>query len=156
MRINRQMLSNRMFDQRTSCSRKGFSFTEVLVVIVVLAVLAAVALPKFTGSSPRNQDSALENDLHLVRNAVQLFKIDTGLYPKALCDLSATSAAGLKGIDESGTRIAVTTANWHGPYIKTVPDDPVSKAAFTYSNTTGTVKSSATNNDSGGSAYSEY
>lgn len=83
--------------------RRGFTLVELLVVIVVLAVLAAIVLPKFMNSSRRSKESALRSDLKLIRNQVSLFQADTGTYPKALTDLTATTAP-LMGLDNAGGR----------------------------------------------------
>ncbi len=138
--------------------QKGFTLVELLVVVVVLAVLAAVVLPKFVNSGQRSKESALKSDLNLLRNAVQLFKTDTGAFPKTLSDLSATSAPA-KGLDSGGADATITASDWHGPYIDTLPKDPVSGSDFTYTATSpgvGTVKSSATGNGQDGTAYSSW
>ena len=69
-------------------NKLGFTLVELLVVIVVLAVLAAIVLPKFMNSSVRSKESALKSDLKLMRNAVSLFQADTGKYPSTLADLA--------------------------------------------------------------------
>ena len=132
----------------------GFTLVELLVVIVVLAVLAAIVLPKFMDSGNRSKESALKSDLTLLRNAITTFKTDTGLNPILLSDLSATSAPaqGNNGTSD----VALIAANWHGPYVQTMPNDPVSAAAFTYTKTTGTVVSSASGNGLDGTAYSAW
>jgi len=138
--------------------RRGFTLVELLVVIVVLAVLAAIVLPKFTSSGKRSKEAALKSDLKLLRNAVNLFYTDTGAYPKALSDLSATSAPA-KGLDSTGAEVSITATDWHGPYIDSVPNDPVSGSAFTYgtaSPNVGKVTSSASGNALDGSAYSSW
>lgn len=138
--------------------RKGFTLVELLVVIVVLAVLAAVVLPKFVNSGQRSKEAALKADLKLVRNAVALFKTDTAAYPSSLADLAATSAPA-NGIDSAGNSKAITASDWHGPYLEAVPNDPVSGSAFTYTSSgagVGGVKSSATGNGLDGSAYSSW
>ncbi|MCC6484873.1 MAG: type II secretion system protein GspG [Armatimonadetes bacterium] len=139
-------------------NRKGFTLIELLVVVVVLAVLAAVVLPKFANSSQRSKESALKADLKMIRNAVQLYKNDTGYYPKLLSDLSATTAPS-QGLDSAGTAQSITAADWRGPYIESLPTDPISGSAFSYTATSpgvGTVKSSATGNDSASVAFSSY
>lgn len=146
--------------ERTRRGRTGLGFTlvELLVVIVVLAVLAAIVLPKFMNSTRRSKESALRSDLKLLRNAVGLFQADTGLYPKTLSDLSATSAPA-QGLDSSGTEAAVTAGDWHGPYLQEIPKDPVSGSDFTYAVTSpnvGKVSSSATGNGLDGTAYSTW
>lgn len=118
-------------DARRRRGRLGFTLVELLVVIVVLAVLAAIVLPKFMNSSKRSKESALRSDLKLLRNAVSLFQTDTGYYPANLADLAATSAPA-KGLDSTGALKDIAAADWHGPYVQEVPNDPVSNAAFTY------------------------
>ena len=138
--------------------RRGFTLVELLVVIVVLAVLAAIVLPKFMDSSKRSKESALKSDLKLLRNAVGLFQTDTGAYPKTLADLAAT-AAPAAGLDSAGADATITASEWHGPYLQEVPPDPVSGAAFTYGTTSpnvGKVTSSATGNSLDGTAYSAW
>lgn len=132
----------------------GFTLIELLVVIVVLAVLAAIALPKFMDSSARSKESALKSDLKILRNAVTLFKTDTGLNPLTLADLAAT-AAPAKGNDGSGD-VNLTASSWHGPYLQAVTKDPVSGNAYTYTKTTGAVVSSAVGNGLDGTAYSTW
>lgn len=133
--------------------RKGFTLVELLVVIVVLAVLAAIVLPKFMNSSMRSKESALKSDLKLLRNAVSLFQADTGKYPNSLADLAET--------DKTKVKVAggdtVSASDWHGPYIEDVPNDPVSGSAFTYDSSTGKVTSSASGNAlDGTTAYSSF
>lgn len=133
---------------------RGFTLVELLVVIVVLAVLAAIVLPKFMDSGKRSRESALKSDLKLVRNAISLFRNDTGLYPLTLDDLAATTVPA-KGSDGTSD-VALTASSWHGPYIQSVPVDPVSDTAYTYTKTTGTLTSSASGNGLDGTAYSSW
>ena len=138
--------------------RMGFTLVELLVVIVVLAVLAAIVLPKFMNSSKRSKESALKSGLALMRNAVGLFQTDTGTYPKTLADLAATSAPA-KGLDSAGTEVSITAGDWHGPYLQEVPKDPIGGSDFTYSVTSGSVgkvTSSATGNGLDATAYSAW
>ena len=132
--------------------RKGFTLVELLVVIVVLAVLAAIVLPKFMDSSARSKESSLRTDLKLIRNALSAFQADTGKYPLALADLAGTDKATVKVADGS----VVAASDWHGPYLEAIPTDPIGGAAFTYDKATGKVSSSASGNALDGSAYSAW
>jgi type II secretion system protein G len=123
----------------------AFSLVELLIVIIIIAVLAAVAIPRFANSSQRSKESALRANLKLYRNAIELFKADTGVYPSTLNDLAATSAPA-NGLDSGGNSVAITAADWKGAYIQTIETDPISGAAFTYATTSpnvGKVTSSA-------------
>lgn len=135
-------------------NRGGFTLVELLVVIVVLAILAAIALPKFMDSGKRSKEAALKSDLKLLRNAVTLYKADTDLYPLTLSELAAT-AAPAKGNDGTAD-VNLTAALWHGPYLQSLPDDPVGGAAFAYTKTTGVVASSTAGTALDTTAYSSW
>lgn len=136
----------------------AFTLVELLIVIIIIAVLAAIAIPKFANQSTRSKESALRAELSLLRNGVEMFKTDCGAYPSALSDLAAT-AAPANGKDTAGNNKAILAADWKGPYVNKVNVDPVSGNAFTYSTTSptvGQVSSSAAGNDSNGVAFSTY
>ena len=142
---------------------RAFTLVELLIVIVVLAVLAAIAIPKFADSGSRSKDSSLKSDLQIVRSAVDQFKTDTGAYPAALADLTSSTTPG-GGKDAAGNAVPFTpTTPFHGPYLAGVPTDPVANNAplnyTTAPNGTavvGTVTTTATGNDSSGNPYSGY
>ncbi|RYG22751.1 prepilin-type N-terminal cleavage/methylation domain-containing protein [bacterium] len=148
-----------MSNLRTFLRRyRAFTLVELLIVIVVLAVLAAIVIPKFADSSSRGKESSLKANLKIVRNAVELFKNDTGAYPAALSDLSASSAPA-SGKDSAAATKTITAGDFKGPYLSSVPNDPVSGSALTYSvasGTVGKVSASATGSDSAGTAFSTY
>lgn len=121
-----------------SATRKGFSLVELLVVIIIIAVLAAIAIPKFVNSGQRSREAALKADLKLYRNAIELFSNDTGAFPNALSDLTATTAPA-NGKDSTGAAKTITATDWKGPYLQSVEKDPLSGNAFTYSTTSPTV-----------------
>lgn len=131
---------------------------ELLIVIIVIAVLAAIALPRFINSGLRSKEASLKSDLKIYRNAVQLFLNDTGTYPATLAALSATSAPA-SGLDSAGSSKSITATDWKGPYIDSIMTDPVSGNAFTYGVTSpnvGKVTSSASGNATDGTAYSSW
>jgi general secretion pathway protein G len=137
---------------------RAFTLIEVLVVVVVIAILAAVVLPKFVNSGLRGKEAALRANLKLVRNAAEMFHNDCDAWPAALLDLTV-SPAPANGKDDAGSAKAITAANWKGPYLSSIEKDPVSAADLTYSvaaGTVGKVNSSATGSDTAGVAYSAY
>lgn len=128
--------------------QNAFTLVELLIVIIIIAVLAAIAIPKFSNSTTRSKESALRSNLKLVRNAVELFRADTGLFPKTLSALSETSMTTTQGYDSTATLTNINSADWRGPYLQAVPLDIDGTSSFTYGTTVatglGSVKSSVT------------
>lgn len=136
--------------------KKGFTLVELLIVIIIIAVLAAIAIPKFSNSSQRSKESSLRANLKLVRNAIDLFRADTGAFPANMAGLTTSTTAGLSAAAAACT---IAATDWRGPYLQAVPVDPVSGSAMTYGTAAadvGTVKSSATGNGLDGTAYSTW
>ena len=134
---------------------------EVAAAIVMLVVLAAVVLPAFTGTSLRSREVALQSDLRILRNAIWLFQVDCGCYPASLADLAATSAPA-SGVGSTDERKYINAADWNGPYVASVPNDPISRSAFGYftstnsGRTVGELCSSSTGTASDGRAYDTW
>jgi type II secretion system protein G len=143
--------------------RSAFTLIELLVVMVVLVIIAAIAIPKMYARGEQSKESALHSDLALVRNAIASFQADTGYYPLKLTDLTVLTSATLStantGVDSTGAHQTIVATNFHGPYLQSLPTDPVSGNAFTYSvasPTVGNVTSSAAGNGLDGTAFSTW
>lgn len=138
--------------------KNGFTLVELLIVIIIIAVLAAIAIPKFSNSSLRSKESALKGNLKITRDAVDLFKADTGAFPAALTDLAATTAP-TAGLDSTGTSKNITAADFRGPYVQAVPTDAVDGGALGYATASpnvGKITAHATGASSDGSDYGTW
>jgi general secretion pathway protein G len=147
-----------MLNKTLKGKKLAFTLVELLIVIIIIAVLAAIAIPKFANSGMRGKESALRADLKMYRNAIDLFKTDTGAYPSTLADLAATSAPA-KGKDSAGNDYSITASDWKGPYVQSITTDPIAGTNYTYSVTSpnvGKITSSASGKASDGSNYSDW
>jgi len=146
--------------------RKHVAFTliELLVVIVIIAVLAVIVMPKFANRSQSSKEAALKSTLRLLREANEQMKTDTGVYCAQLSDL-ASSTAPAQGYVDTGlgngwSKAAIDSTTWHGPYVSSVPNDPISGKAFNWNSLwTGAgnaIYSSATGNGLDGTAYNTW
>jgi len=91
----------------------GFTLIELLLVLVILAALAAIVVPKFTRRSEQARITAARTDIANLEVALDAFEIDTGRYP--------TSSEGLGALVQQPGNVV----DWRGPYIKRgVPRDP--------------------------------
>jgi prepilin-type N-terminal cleavage/methylation domain-containing protein len=118
--------------------RKAFTLVELLIVVIIIAVLAAIAIPKFADSSLRSKEAALRGELKLVRDGIELFKNDCGCYPAQLSDLTA-STGPTTGKDATGAIFTIAAASYKGPYISSVDPDPVDGTQLGYSVTSPNV-----------------
>jgi len=124
--------------------RSGFTLIEVLIVIVVIAILAAIVIPRLLGAGREAREASLRAHLQEIRNAIGLFQAQCGDYPAALTDIMATSAPAT-----GGNGVTINAADFRGPYLTTpdgnLPKNPITGANvvgtdWTYTATTGAVK----------------
>lgn len=69
--------------------QKGFTILEILVVIVIIGILAAIALPKFAGVREDANVAVTKSNLKSIQTAVERYQLDTGTYPDGLAILIA-------------------------------------------------------------------
>jgi len=93
--------------------RTGFTLIELLLVLVILSILAAVVVPKFTSSSEKAKRTAATTDISTLEGAVDRFELDAGRFP-----------TNEEGLDVLAQQPTATVKAWHGPYVKRVPKDP--------------------------------
>jgi prepilin-type N-terminal cleavage/methylation domain-containing protein len=123
--------------------RKAFSLVELLVVIIIVAILAAIAIPKFQNSTLMSKEAQFRAQLKILREAADRAEADTGLtfYPNTLTQRNAPSTGWRRGaIGTSWGTATVPARSWRGPYLDAVPLNP-----FTNDRTvsgTGTTESS--------------
>jgi general secretion pathway protein G len=90
--------------------KKGFTLIEIMLVVIILGILAAMVVPKLTGRSDEARRSVAKTDIQSnLALAIDLYEVDTGEYPSQLDDLlhAPSQASG-----------------WKGPYLKKKPLDP--------------------------------
>ncbi|MHC4171078.1 MAG: type II secretion system protein [Planctomycetota bacterium] len=56
-------------------ARSGFTLVEILIVVVILGILAAIVIPQFTEASTEAKTSSLMTDLQTMRSQIELYKI---------------------------------------------------------------------------------
>jgi prepilin-type N-terminal cleavage/methylation domain-containing protein len=98
--------------------RAGFTLIELLIVIVVIAILALIVIPRVTSANRKARESTLRENLHILRTAITHFSADTGLYPTALVDLSnPRSSPPANGVNDDNDTEVLTTGTYLGPYL---------------------------------------
>jgi prepilin-type N-terminal cleavage/methylation domain-containing protein len=120
--------------------QRGFTLVELLIVVIILAILAAIVVPQFGSSTEDAQVSTLESDLTQLRTAIELYYHQhNSTYPGAKLETTgaATStvaeadAAFLAQLTQYTDKLGVAqgtkdATHKYGPYIKTfkIPDNP--------------------------------
>jgi len=154
--VLRQEVKETVMSRMVNRRRKGFTLIEMLIVIVVIAILALIVIPRLLGAGRKAKEATLRGNLHQIRNAIQQFEADCGDYPADSADLMTQPAAG-----NGGTGIALDVVGWQGPYLRTadsnLPKDPFTDAAdWSYTAATGHIQSSSTLTAINGENYSSW
>jgi len=89
---------------------QAFTLVEMLLVVTIIGILAALVLPKIMGRSEQARATAAHADISGgIKSALDAFEVDNGFYPKSLQDL----------VQQPGN-----AKNWRGPYLDKIPMDP--------------------------------
>ena len=95
---------------------RGFTFIEIMVVVAILAILAALVVPRIMGRTDDAKRTAAKVQIRNIEGALQLYKLDNGVYP--------STEQGLKALIEKPT-IGVIPKKWKvGGYLPKLPEDP--------------------------------
>lgn len=86
----------------------GFTLIELLVVLAIIATLLAIATPRYFANLDRAREAALHESLYVMRDAIDKYHADTGVYPDSLDDL----------VDKR--------------YLRKLPPDPLTDSAETW------------------------
>jgi general secretion pathway protein G len=98
----------------------GFTLVEMLLVVTIIGILAALVIPKIAGTSQQARITAANADIHAgIKTVLDHYEIDNGFYPRSLNDL----------LQQPGD-----AKNWHGPYFDPaqLPVDPWGNAYVYY------------------------
>ncbi len=98
-------MARQMAIRRRNSTESGFTLIELMVVMLIIGVLMAIAVPSYIGAIKAAKESVLKEDLHVIRNAIDSYTMDKQKAPQSLQDLV-----------EAG-------------YLKVIPVDPMTRSA---------------------------
>ncbi|MBW2057670.1 MAG: type II secretion system major pseudopilin GspG [Deltaproteobacteria bacterium] len=96
--------------------QRGFTLIEIMVVVVILGILAAIIIPKISGRPEQARRTKAIMDIKSIETALALFQMDNGFYP--------STEQGLEALVEKPTTGRIPNNYKEGGYLKRVPLDP--------------------------------
>jgi len=96
----------------TGNRRRAFTLVELMLVVTIIGILAALVIPKIAGKGEQARETAAHADIYGgIKTALDSFEVDNGYYPKSLQELIQQPS---------------NAKNWRGPYLDpaTLPIDP--------------------------------
>jgi general secretion pathway protein G len=140
-----------------------------VIVVVIIGIIAAIAIPRLSRGAAGAADSGLAGDLAVLRNAIDLYATEHNAYPA----LATFEDQLTKYTDANGGAGAKDSTHIYGPYIRQLPalkvgaqkgnNQPTATAGtsgfgWVYNETTGVISANttATEKDASGKLYSAY
>ena len=101
---------------RARGSQSGFTLIEIMVVVVILGILVAFAVPNIMDNPERARITKAEHDIRAIENALEMYRMDNFRYP--------TTDQGLRALVERPSS-PPEPRNWKsGGYMRSLPSDP--------------------------------
>jgi general secretion pathway protein G len=90
---------NENASQPLSSANQGFTLLELMIVMVVIGLLAAIAIPAYTTNIKHAREAVLKEDLHILRQAIDSYTVDKQKAPQSLDDLVQSGYIKVMPID---------------------------------------------------------
>lgn len=102
--------------RRSNARAQGFTLIEIMVVVVILGIMAALVVPNIAGRQEQAQRTAVESDLNALANALEFYRLDNFTYP--------STEQGLRALVEKPSGYPEARRWKSGGYLRRLPDDP--------------------------------
>ncbi len=110
-------------------NKKGFTLVEILIVVVILGILAAIVIPQFTDASTQSKISSSLTSLQTLRSQVELYKIQHNDNPPVLAtfETQMEDYSDVGGTTDTAKGTSISSGGngiIYGPYVQEVPTNP--------------------------------
>jgi general secretion pathway protein G len=124
--------------QRASYKRAAFSLVELVVVVLIIGILAAVAAPRMFDTAGEARDNATKASLGIIRDSIELYRSQNGTYPPAATFTTAIKPY-IKGTFPKVQTTTVPSSNQNNTVAASTanPITAVGTAGWAYNETTG-------------------
>ena len=102
--------------------KSGFTLVEILIVVIILGILAAIVIPQFTNASTSARVASLQGQLQTLRSQIQLFKLQ---HNDVLPDLVTNQWNQLMSKTNVTGAVDTTATGIYGPYLESTPSNPL-------------------------------
>jgi len=117
--------------------RNGFTLVEILIVVVILGILAAIVIPQFSDASEEAKLSSLVSDLQTIRSQIQLYRAQhhhgtanlPGATETALTFAESMTMYTIKDGTEADPQAPDPNGGVYGPYLLKIPTNPFNDSA---------------------------
>ena len=103
-------------------SARGFTLVEILIVVIILGILAAIVIPQFTNASTEARQNSTASLLQTLRSQIELFKLQHG---DTLPNIVGNAADGSHWDPLTKTSTYGTPVSTFGPYMQQPPRNPL-------------------------------
>ena len=137
----------------TRQNRKGFTLIEILIVVIILGILAAIVIPQFTNASKEAKQSALVTMVQSMRSQIALFKLQHNDYLPGVAPVVGSGGTFSQATfwnqmtlfsDVTGATNATKTVQFDkGPYMQSTPKNPLCPTTALNSDVVETINGAA-------------
>jgi general secretion pathway protein G len=107
--------------KRIRHARSGFTLVEILIVVIILGILAAIVIPQFAHASDDARKADLRSQLQTMRAAIQLYRVQ---HLDQTPDLVGSDWAAFTAKTDAYGNPSVNSNDW-GPYLQSEPQNPL-------------------------------